>query len=147
MAKRVNWAVDGIIKLAENAESESVRLAALRAVFSNMMAVSEFAGLEHRMAQIEEQLHDGTGNTDSHGLRPALGTVQAEVTDRSPWDWYAESCPCGLPPGECRAHPRAGPPSGPPRATGESGRTWPDAGRARRGPGHAGFSTASMTAP
>src|SRR5260370_9138041 len=36
-------------------------------------------------------------------LRPA----PAAVTDRSPWDWYAESCPCGLPPGECRAHPRA----------------------------------------
>ena len=24
-----------------------------------------------------------------------------------PWDWYAQSCPCGVPPGECRAHPRA----------------------------------------
>jgi len=35
------------------------------------------------------------------------GTAQAEVTDRSPWDWYAESCPCGVPPGECLAHPRA----------------------------------------
>jgi phage terminase large subunit-like protein len=36
-----------------------------------------------------------------------LGTVQAEVTDRSPWDWYAESCSCGVPPGDCRVHPRA----------------------------------------
>ncbi len=27
--------------------------------------------------------------------------------DASPWDWYAEGCPCGLPAGECRAHPRA----------------------------------------
>jgi Terminase large subunit, T4likevirus-type, N-terminal len=34
--------------------------------------------------------------------------------DRSPWDWYAESCPCGLPPGECRAHPRARPSQRPP---------------------------------
>jgi hypothetical protein len=33
--------------------------------------------------------------------------VAVAVTDRSPWDWYAESCACGLPPGECRAHPRA----------------------------------------
>jgi hypothetical protein len=23
------------------------------------------------------------------------------------WDWFAASCPCGLPPGECREHPRA----------------------------------------
>ncbi len=36
-----------------------------------------------------------------------LGTPRPVVTDRSPWDWYAESCPCGLPPGGCRAHPRA----------------------------------------
>ena len=54
----VNWAADGIAKLAENAASESVRLAALRAILSDMMAVSEFAGLEDRMTQIEEQLHD-----------------------------------------------------------------------------------------
>ena len=36
------------------------------------------------------------------------------VTDRSPWDWYAESCSCGLPPGDCRAHPRARPSQRPP---------------------------------
>jgi phage terminase large subunit-like protein len=35
------------------------------------------------------------------------GAASALVTDRSPWDWYAQSCPCGLPPGECREHPRA----------------------------------------
>ncbi len=29
----------------------------------------------------------------------------AIVTDRSAWDWYAESCACGLPAGECRASP------------------------------------------
>lgn len=27
--------------------------------------------------------------------------------DRSPWAWYDESCPCNLPPGECKIHPRA----------------------------------------
>ena len=31
------------------------------------------------------------------------------LTDRSPWDWYAESCSCGLPPGECRGIPAARP--------------------------------------
>jgi len=39
---------------------------------------------------------------------------QAAVTDRSPWDWYAESCSCGQPPGECRAHPRGRPGQRPP---------------------------------
>ena len=62
MAKHVNWAANGIVKLARDAESESVRLAALRAIFSNMMAISEFAGLEGRMAQIEEKLRDEAGN-------------------------------------------------------------------------------------
>ncbi len=36
-----------------------------------------------------------------------LGTAAPSVSDRSPWEWYAPSCPCDLPPGECRAHPRA----------------------------------------
>ncbi len=43
-----------------------------------------------------------------------IGTAEAEVTDRSPWDWYAESCSCGQPPGECRAHPRGRPSQRPP---------------------------------
>ena len=43
-----------------------------------------------------------------------FGTPEPEVTDRSPWDWYAESCPCGLPSGECREHPRARPTQRPP---------------------------------
>ena len=67
MAKHVTWAADGIARLAKNADSESVRLAALRAIFSNMMAVSEFAGLEERMTQIEEQLRDETGNAARTG--------------------------------------------------------------------------------
>jgi hypothetical protein len=67
MAKHVNWAASGIVKLARDADSESVRLAALRAIFSNMMAISEFAGLEGRMAQIEEKLRDETGNTARTG--------------------------------------------------------------------------------
>jgi hypothetical protein len=40
-------------------------------------------------------------------LKARAGTFRAEVTDRSAWDWYADSCPCSLPAGECRTHPRA----------------------------------------
>src|SRR5437660_359674 len=40
--------------------------------------------------------------------------VEVTGADRAPWDWYAEGCPCGLPPGECRAHPRARPGQRPP---------------------------------
>src|SRR6516225_3140691 len=40
-------------------------------------------------------------------INARIGRRQAEVTDRSPWDWYGQTCPCGLAPGECREHPRA----------------------------------------
>jgi hypothetical protein len=56
LAARASWAVEGIIKLAENAASESVRLAALRAVMSEFKSGSDFAALETRVAQLEEQL-------------------------------------------------------------------------------------------
>jgi hypothetical protein len=67
LAKRVTWAADGIATLAKDAVSESVKLAALRAIFSNMMAVTEFAGLEQRITEIEEQLHERTESTGRPG--------------------------------------------------------------------------------
>jgi hypothetical protein len=67
LAKRVTWAADGIVKLAKDADSESVKLAALRSIFSNMMAVSEFSGLEDRITKIEERLHDRTESTAGPG--------------------------------------------------------------------------------
>ena len=40
-------------------------------------------------------------------LEVRLGPEASAVADRSPWDWYADACPCGRAPGECREHPRA----------------------------------------
>jgi hypothetical protein len=57
MSKRVAWAIDRIAELAEHAKSESVRLAALRSILSDLMAVSDFTGLEQRIAKLEEQDH------------------------------------------------------------------------------------------
>ena len=62
MARRATWAVDGIVELGGSAASESVRLSALRAVMSDFIAVSNFAGLEVRVAELEEQFHARTGN-------------------------------------------------------------------------------------
>jgi hypothetical protein len=67
MARNATWAADGIVKLAKDADSESVRLSAFRAILADMMAVSHFAGLERRMTQIEEHLRDRTDNPDSPG--------------------------------------------------------------------------------
>ena len=60
-------AANGIAKLAESAESESVQLRAWRAILADQMAVSKFSDLEYRMVEIEEQLHERTGYTDHAG--------------------------------------------------------------------------------
>jgi hypothetical protein len=52
-------AAEEIARLAREATSESVRLQAARAVLSELMAVSGFAALERRMAEIERRLPGG----------------------------------------------------------------------------------------
>jgi hypothetical protein len=49
-------AARGMTKLAKGASSESVQLGAQRAVLRDLIAVSDYNGLEYRMARIEEQL-------------------------------------------------------------------------------------------
>ena len=67
MASRATKAADGIARLGEGAESESVQLRAWRAILADQMAVSRFSDLEHRMVEIEEQLRDRTGHTGHAG--------------------------------------------------------------------------------
>lgn len=54
-----------------------------------------------------------------------LERLRGPVADRSGgparFDWYGETCPCGVPPGDCREHPRARPSQRPP---GGDWRTW-----------------------
>jgi hypothetical protein len=64
MTVGVTWATEGIFELAKGAASESVKLAALRAVVSDMMAVSKFGGLEDRVTQIEGKINARTENTN-----------------------------------------------------------------------------------
>jgi hypothetical protein len=45
---------------------------------------------------------DGPAN-----LRQTADVVATPDFDPDHYDWYAESCPCGLPAGECHEHPRA----------------------------------------
>jgi hypothetical protein len=67
MVQRGPWAVNKVIGLATGAESESVRLRALKTLFSDMMAVSRYAGLEDRMTQIEERLDERAGDSGQAG--------------------------------------------------------------------------------
>jgi hypothetical protein len=68
MAKHASRAVDGIVNLAEHASSESVRLSALRAVMSDFVAVSNFAGLEARVGDLEAQLLGRTETTETEDV-------------------------------------------------------------------------------
>jgi hypothetical protein len=62
MTRRATWAADELVQLAKNAESESVKLSALRAILNDMMLVSTFAGLEQRITQVEEQIRQRSGH-------------------------------------------------------------------------------------
>ena len=40
-------------------------------------------------------------------LKERHGTTRDPATESARWDWYAAGCPCGVPAGACREHPRA----------------------------------------
>jgi phage terminase large subunit-like protein len=54
-------------------------------------------------------------------LERRRGTARGRSAEAPRFDWYAEGCPCGLPAGACREHPRARPSQRPPAG---DWRTW-----------------------
>jgi hypothetical protein len=64
VAMRSSWIMKGLTKLAEGADSETVRLRALRGLISDMITVSRYSGLETRVAELEGTLHAQRGNAD-----------------------------------------------------------------------------------
>jgi hypothetical protein len=64
MTVGVTFAIKGIFELAKSASSESVKLADLRAVVSDMMAVSKFGGLEDSLTQVEGKINARNGHTN-----------------------------------------------------------------------------------
>jgi hypothetical protein len=55
LAHRANWAVNGVVRLGNTSNSDSVKLSAHRAVLSDFIAVSKYTGLEGRIAKLEDQ--------------------------------------------------------------------------------------------
>ena len=64
MAKPAVWAINQIAAIANGAESESVKLRALRSIFSHMMSVSKSTDLEFRITKLEEELRDRCDSPD-----------------------------------------------------------------------------------
>jgi hypothetical protein len=56
MARSARRATEQIAKLAAGAESESVRLRALRSILADVISVSKCSNLRRRMAAIEQEL-------------------------------------------------------------------------------------------
>jgi hypothetical protein len=71
MASRAVAATDGITELAKGAESESVKLKAWRAILSDQIAVSKYAGWEGRLADLEDKARaQSQGPNFQGGPRP-----------------------------------------------------------------------------
>jgi hypothetical protein len=58
LAKNSTEAAQLILKLGKTASPDSVKLSALRAVFSEVINLTEFATLEGRVAEVEEQIRE-----------------------------------------------------------------------------------------
>jgi hypothetical protein len=67
MTRQLGWATDRIRDLGDNASSESVQLSAAKSYFTNVVTMSKFSVLEHRLADLEEEFLDHNGST----VRPA----------------------------------------------------------------------------
>jgi hypothetical protein len=64
MTARATWACDETAKLARVAESESMRLRALRAIVCDLVAISKIANRERRVARVQEGVSDRLNEVD-----------------------------------------------------------------------------------
>jgi hypothetical protein len=78
-------AADGIVTLAEEAESESVQLSVWRAILADQRTVSKFSDLEYRMAEIEEQLSARTRHTRMAATGYIIHVAQYRFTQLPGW--------------------------------------------------------------
>jgi len=65
MSRHVTTAVAEIVRLVTRGSSDSVRLQAARAVVADLMVMSDYAGLDKRITDIEKQLHERAGGAGS----------------------------------------------------------------------------------
>jgi hypothetical protein len=72
MTKQSNEAVDTIVRISKEGDTDSVRLRAARAVLSDMIAVSSYSGLEERVTELEERIErpDGAASDVRGGSTP-----------------------------------------------------------------------------
>ena len=149
-------AAQQIAKLAEDAESEAVKLQAARAVLADLMTVSNYADLEDRITVLER----AQGGSMSRSLAAQARRVGRLERDRGRADRRSPTAPpgtgtptpapAGCPPATAATHPRARAAQRPPegdwrtwlllggraagktRTAAELVRHWAESGQARR---------------
>jgi terminase large subunit-like protein len=82
----------------DGAEYDRAATAAAKALMS--------ADLRQQTLDLQQQ-QAATAAYERAGAEAGIAASPTDPVDPEKYDWYAESCPCGLPPGECREHPRA----------------------------------------
>jgi hypothetical protein len=70
---RARKAADGLFKLAEFGESESVQLRAWRAILADQMAIGRYSTLDQRMLELEDVVKAQKGDADRPGYNWGLG--------------------------------------------------------------------------
>ncbi len=83
LIQNATFAAEQIVKLAREAASESVRLSASRAVLADLMAVSNYAALERRIARVEGRLRE-QDRASVIDVGPEPGSTGPATDDRSP---------------------------------------------------------------
>jgi len=63
--RRTTWVTDRIALIAKEADSQSLQFRALPSIISDVMAVSKFSNIEHRLTELEEDFREQSGNPDS----------------------------------------------------------------------------------
>ncbi len=94
LGEHTSAAAGQIVKLAENAQSEAVRLQAARAVLAEFMAVSNDTGLAGRLADLERRVRERSAS--SSGPVPGIGLDPADPFQPAAGDGplAAEDDPC-----------------------------------------------------
>jgi hypothetical protein len=92
LSSQVARAADQITLLAEKALSEAVRLQASKAVMDELMAISSYATLERRMAEIERKLHGSPPRPRPDRRPDPPGRTRSATADR-PSSQEDPSCP------------------------------------------------------
>jgi hypothetical protein len=104
LSEKATSAAEQIARLAEAAVSEAVRLQASRAVLAELMTVSSYAALEHRLAEIERRLKasrvecggwrvEGTDRSEPASLHATPGTREPATHHAPPATRQEDPCP------------------------------------------------------